>query len=247
MEATIRKLIVLQDCDCQTQGINEKKALGPVRLKKLEDDLKLFEQKMDEELSRLESVKKIRRQLEQEIEDLEHQLEKSKTKLANIKSNNEYKAALKEIEDLEKKKAQCEDNTLKIMEESESSEEKLQEINEQRESFRKRFEQDQKEVQEELTALEQNFKKHETARTKIRNEIDKDILKKYDFICEHKDGIGLSSVIKGVCQACHLGIPPQKFNELMRGDVLMNCPHCKRIIYWGEDERFKVEEDSVLL
>jgi predicted nucleic acid-binding Zn-ribbon protein len=42
-----------------------------------------------------------------------------------------------------------------------------------------------------------------------------------------------------------MGIPPQKFNELIRGKDLMSCPYCMRIIYWGEDEGLKeaVEKD----
>jgi hypothetical protein len=45
--------------------------------------------------------------------------------------------------------------------------------------------------------------------------------------------------MKGVCQCCHLAIPPQKFNELIKGEKMMSCPHCMRIIYWGDDERYK--------
>jgi predicted nucleic acid-binding Zn-ribbon protein len=36
-----------------------------------------------------------------------------------------------------------------------------------------------------------------------------------------------------------MAIPPQKFNELIRGDKLMNCPNCARIMYWAEDERYQ--------
>jgi predicted nucleic acid-binding Zn-ribbon protein len=35
-----------------------------------------------------------------------------------------------------------------------------------------------------------------------------------------------------------MGIPPQAFNELIRGDKLLTCTNCSRIIYWGDDERF---------
>ena len=110
---------------------------------------------------------------------------------------------------------------------------------EKRKEFQRKFEQDQKEVKEELKTLDGELESYENQRLGIRKEIDATLLKQYDNIGGHKGGIAVSSVIKGVCQACHLGIPPQKFNELMRGDVLMNCPHCMRIIYWGEDERYK--------
>ena len=79
---------------------------------------------------------------------------------------------------------------------------------------------DQKEVKEELKTLDRELEGFENQRKGLRKEIDANLLKQYDNIGGHKEGIAVSSVVKGVCQACHLGIPPQKFNELMRGDEL---------------------------
>ena len=50
----------------------------------------------------------------------------------------------------------------------------------------------------------------------------------------------MSAVVGGVCQTCHMGIPPQRFNELRRGDALMSCSNCKRIIYWADDAHYQV-------
>jgi predicted nucleic acid-binding Zn-ribbon protein len=238
LEKIIKNLINLQDCDFHLKDIIRRKAEGPARIHAFENDLKLVESQTDEDQSKVDSIKRERRQLEQDIEDLESRTEKSREKLANIKSNKEYGAALKEIEDLEREKTHAEDRVIEIMEEAEVLEAKCAASKEKREEYRKKFEQDQKVVEKELEVLGRELENHEKERARIRKEIDEALLKKYDYIGEHKEGIAVSSVIKGVCQACHLGIPPQKFNELMRGDVLMNCPHCMRIIYWGEDERY---------
>jgi uncharacterized protein len=48
----------------------------------------------------------------------------------------------------------------------------------------------------------------------------------------------VGSVIGGVCQLCHINLPPQAFNEIKRGNSLMSCPNCHRIVYWGEDEYY---------
>jgi predicted nucleic acid-binding Zn-ribbon protein len=41
-----------------------------------------------------------------------------------------------------------------------------------------------------------------------------------------------------------MAIPPQRFNELIRGEKLMDCPSCRRIIYWGDDGRLKKQEET---
>jgi hypothetical protein len=91
----------------------------------------------------------------------------------------------------------------------------------------------------ELKALDAVLESLENERSEFCKAIDEGLLKKYDILRRNKEGLSISPVVKGICQACHMGIPPQKFNELIRGDTLMSCPYCSRIIYWGEDERFK--------
>ncbi len=239
LEHNIRKLIALQDYDFAIYQIKQKQNAIPGRLKALEHDLKQKERQLDEDLSDVDGIRRERRQLEQDIADLDSRINKSKVKLSNIKSNKEYTAALKEIEDLGREKSQREDRLLEIMETAEAVESKCKAIQDERDAFRKKYEQDQAEIEKEMEALSQEIKVRESECSGIRAEIDEAILKQYDFIKERKEGIGLSSVIKGVCQTCHLSIPPQKFNELMRGTEMMSCPHCLRIIYWGDDERYK--------
>ena len=74
---------------------------------------------------------------------------------------------------------------------------------------------------------------------KICETIDQDLLKRYIFLRERKGGQAIGPVVSGVCQICHMGIPPQKFNELIGGDSLLTCPNCNRLIYWGEDEHYQ--------
>jgi uncharacterized protein len=107
------------------------------------------------------------------------------------------------------------------------------------EKLKNDVEKDRDKIMKEIKALEREFKRLEKERVSLGKTIDEDLLKKYDFLRERKGGVVVSPVIKGVCQTCHLDIPPQRFNELIRGDKLMTCPNCIRIIYWGEDESFK--------
>ena len=70
METVIKNLIYLQDCDFRVKDLRTKQAEGPARIKALEEDLELAEAQADEEQSRVESIKRERRELEQGIQDL---------------------------------------------------------------------------------------------------------------------------------------------------------------------------------
>jgi hypothetical protein len=238
LETTIKNLISLQSCDLQVTIIRKRLEDAPARIKGLGEDLERLESQIDEELAKFDAIKLEKRKIDQEIEELEGKMAKSKNKLANIKSNKEYTAALKEIDDLGREKNRLEERALEILEELEAINVQSAESKEKKDSYRKEYEEDQRALNIELDALKNDLQKFEDDRTDICKRIDEPLLRQYDSIRNHKEGVGVSAVIKGVCQACHMGIPPQKFNELMRGDKLMNCPHCMRLIYWGEDERY---------
>ena len=99
LEAKIRLLIGLQDCDTRVKHVREKRDHGPVRIQKLEESLNIIADQLAEESKQLETYEQERRQVERDIEDIETNMEKSNIKLSNIKSNKEYRAALKEIDD----------------------------------------------------------------------------------------------------------------------------------------------------
>ena len=239
MKDKIGDLIVLQDCDNKIREILNKRNEGPSRIKKLAEDLDAIAKKFQERHDRLNLLKKDGRKIDQEIQELEEKIEKSNIKLSLIKSNKEYKAALKEIEDLKRVKFQTEDQAIRVMEEMEDLEEICHENKEKEAELRKAFERDKEEIERELEALDEELKILSSKRDTFTETIDQDLLSKYLYLRDHKAGQAISPVLGGVCQICHMNIPPQAFNELIRGDSLMTCNNCNRIIYWAEDEHFQ--------
>ena len=104
MEEKMKILITLQDCDIRMRDIQIKKEEGPKKIQRLKEKLTAVEDQLEEEANRLETYTRDRRQAEQEIEEIENRLKKADIKLSNIKSNKEYQAALKEIDDLKREK-----------------------------------------------------------------------------------------------------------------------------------------------
>ena len=239
MKDKIIGLIKLQDCDNRISDILKKKNDGPLKIQELENELHNEEMKFKEDNERLESLKRDRRKLEQDIQDNENKAEKSKAKLNNVKSNKEYSAALKEIEDLNNVRSTLEDSVLQLMEEIESLEKRSIENRNAQTELKTEFERQKKEIEKDLDELEKKSVFLEKEREKYYNTVDQEILKKYLYIRAAKGNLAIGPVVKAVCQICNMGIPRQKFNELIKGESLMTCPNCNRIMYWGEDEYFE--------
>ncbi len=239
MKDKIGDLIRLQDCDNRIRRVIIKRNEAPLRIEKSEEELKAIENTFREEYNRLESLKKSSRQIDQEIQDLENKIERSNLKLSQIKSNKEYTAALKEIEDLKNAKFVTEDKAIQIMEEIEDVERVCRENKKKEAELRNKFEKDKKEVERELTALDGELQTLEEKRVTFSQTIDQDLLREYLYLKDRKEGQAISPVVGGVCQICHINIPPQVFNELIKGNELLTCTNCSRIIYWAEDEHFQ--------
>jgi len=239
LEEKISLLLQLQDCDNRIREIMRKKAEGPRRISKLREELDAVESRFKAESERLEMLNADRRRIETEIQELDSNIEKSSIKLSNIKSNKEYKAALKELELIKQNKAITEDRTIQIMEEIEQLEGGSSENEEKRAELRQTFDRDRIAIEKELETLDKSLAELEAKRAEFHRIIDPDLLKRYLFLSERKEGLAIIAVIEGVCQACYIGLPPQKFNELIKGHALMSCPNCNRLIYWGENQQFQ--------
>jgi len=234
----ISSLIRLQGCDTRIKDLHARKREAPLRINGLEKELNDRTMKFKEKHDNIEQYKKDRRKLEQEVQDLENKAGKSQIKLNSIRSNKEYTAALKEIDDLNREKSLKEDKILQLMEEIEELEKDWSESREEEERLRKRFESEKREIEKEMEGLNKELNLLEKQRAEYCKEVDNDLLKNYMFLKERKGGLAIGPVIGGVCQACFMGIPPQKYNELIKCNSLMTCPNCNRLIYWGEDELF---------
>jgi predicted nucleic acid-binding Zn-ribbon protein len=244
LKEKMKLLITLQDLDTRMGYVLVQKEEGPKKIQRLEQQLSELEAQLAEETRQVDAFIRDRRETEQKIEDAENRLKKANIKLLSIKSNKEYNAALKEIDDLKKAKFILEDRAIEMMEQLETLETSCAAGREQAAEMRRQFEMDRDAVTRSLKAFDEELHVLEQERLGVSQTVDIGLLKRYDTLIQRKGGIAVSPVVQGVCQTCHLRIPPQEFNELIRGDKLMTCPNCTRIIYWGDDERYQAEESE---
>jgi predicted nucleic acid-binding Zn-ribbon protein len=95
---------------------------------------------------------------------------------------------------------------------------------------------DKKVIQKEVALMEKELVAVLAEKETLVQAIESHLLANYKRIRRGSGGVALSLVNNATCSECHMGIPPQMYNELQRQDALQHCPHCQRIIYWKEVE-----------
>ena len=226
---------MIQSIDTKFDDIRREKEETPKEIEKLKEGLDLLDNAVEQNLSTVEELKKERRKVERELEEIDLKLKKSKLRLNEVKSNREYQAVLKEIEDLKDLTFQKEETVIKWMEEIEIQEKKCADNTVRREESQEEYKSKEKAFSQRIRELDKEVQSLNEKRVELSPNLDEDLLRRYNGLRSHLKGRVVVPVIDGVCQECHLGIPPQQYNELIKGDSMQSCPHCSRIIYWGDD------------
>jgi predicted nucleic acid-binding Zn-ribbon protein len=185
------------------------------------------------------------RAIEQQIEDLRARLGRQKTRQGEVKTNKEFQAIIKEIDETKKEISQGEDSTLELMESIERLGGEVGELEKVLAEKRRKLEEDKAVLQRESDGLKSRLDRLEIIRQLVRDRVNPELLKKTDFLFEKQAGIAVSAVENGVCKICHMNIPPQKFIELQRDEVILQCPHCRRFLYWPGHEGYCISEEDI--
>lgn len=226
---------MIQSIDTKFDNISREKEETPKEIEKLKEGLDLLDSAVEQNLFTVEELKKERRKVERELEEIDLKLKKSKLRLNEVKSNREYQAVLKEIEDLKDLTFQKEETVIKWMEEIEIQEKECADNTVRREESQEEYKSKEKAFSQRIRELDKEVQSLNEKRVQLSPNLDEDLLRRYNGLRSHFKGRVVVPVIDGVCQECHLGIPPQQYNELIKGDSLQSCPHCSRIIYRGDD------------
>ena len=235
MDERLKSLLMIQSIDTQFDNIRREKEDTPKEIERLGEGLDFLKNAMEQDLSTLEELKIERRKAERELEEIDLKLKKSRLRLNEVKTNREYQAVLKEIEELKELAFQREEAVIKWMEEIETQEKECADNTARWDESQEEYKSKEKQFSQRMRELDREVESLNEKRARLSPDMDEDLLRRYNGLRMHLKGRVVVPVIDGVCQECHLGIPPQQCNELIKGDSLQSCPHCSRIICWGND------------
>lgn len=234
MKRQISLLVELQRLDSEIRRLGVRKKGLPDELSGQEEAFQAVHRRVEEAKQAYEVSVKTHRDKENEYREGVDRLRKTKDRLLDVKTNKEYQAMLKEIETIEQRNSEIEDEILSLLEKMDAFRRELQEQEKTLQGARLKYEEAKKKTEEELHSLDEEIFACQKNLQGLSGDIERDLMKKYEIIKKRKNGLAVVAVLKGVCSGCHLNIPPQMYNELLKSDHILSCPNCNRIIYWDE-------------
>lgn len=230
MRSDIATLIELEKTQTEIARLEGEVAALPKRQADIETKLAGAKQKLAQVEERIKKEDHDRRARESDIKDWNSKIIKLREQSSSVKTNEQYRALLDEIAFAEKQIADCEEQIIVSMEASDGLKKELTAAQAELKADAAEVEKE-KEHTRTLTAKDEaELKEHRAHRDGLRGKLDEGLLLSFDRI-RAKRGNALAEVIDGSCSACHVGVRPQRLNDLLNDAELIACDSCARLLY----------------
>jgi predicted nucleic acid-binding Zn-ribbon protein len=235
LQKSLKLLVELQEIDLKADGLRGEKEAVLAEVSALEQKLQDVRDALAAKQEELGSLLTEKEELEQNLATETENIVRSETRLKDIKTQKEYQAVSKEISSAKKLKGELEEQLLQ----------KIGRLDDLRgetsamESDIKALEANtaaQKTVLEDGVArLEQEITADLIVREAKVKGLPASVMKRYATLRIQRKGVAVVEAREGSCIGCNMQLPPQLYNLLFRGEELITCPHCHRVLVLKQD------------
>ena len=234
MHPDLKAIIEVQQLDQQVADLTVQIDSLPTQIKTLQSQLDDFIHAHEERKKRLTANLKERKDLEGDIKVVQEKIAKHKDQLYQVKTNEQYRAMLKEIEGEEGNIRTIEDQLLEKMIEAEDIQKHIQEAAARLEGEKARVAGEIKRLQDERQKDLDEREGLQARRKEVAALLTDSVLALYERIRTYRTGAAVTEVRDGLCTACNVRLRPQVYNEVRTSETVMTCENCSRILYYVE-------------
>lgn len=224
-------LYQLQEHDRELLSIHQRFQAIPQHLKQLEDSVTRFKTEMTAKSDVLADVEKSLRSKNTELEMNDVQREKYKTEQRAVTTNEQYTALDNQIEFLDQKDSETEEEILELMEKSDRLKEELTDLEAEVAREDEKTAEKKLEYHEEQKSLKKLIDEKTKQRSQYLPEINKELSRLYHNWVNRRKSDFMTLGKNGTCGSCRLTIQPQNLKEAQKYDKLVYCTSCKRLLY----------------
>ncbi|MCA1606133.1 MAG: C4-type zinc ribbon domain-containing protein [Acidobacteria bacterium] len=246
MKAELQQLVALQNLDTSIRRLQAELEAIPQRRAEIETE---FDQRAFEiralELRR-DEARHARTRLETEVGEQRVRVDRADRNLMSSKKQDEYTAAIREADAARKQITALETQILEQMEALEKAEALLTEradeiasLNSDREARLKSFDEETQQQADRLAM-------QRAERERLVAALPKSMGALYVRISARiRDGVAVAEARNGACMACFMALRPQAMAQVRRGEEVVTCDNCNRILYYSPSDSAPASSVSV--
>jgi|SRR5579871_232518 len=229
----LQLVIRLQDIDTRLGDLTREITALPKHIAEIEKKLTSHERKLEADRAALAANQKERKQCEGDIQSQEQKISKLKDQMLQAKTNEQYRAFQNEIEFCQKEIRKFEDRILELMGEAEPLEKNVKAAEAALKAEKAQVEAEKQDARSRTAADEKASEELRQERAALVAQITPATYQNYERVRKGRKGIAIAEAVDGRCAACQMALRPQFFQDLKRGDRIMSCESCQRILYYN--------------
>lgn len=239
----VQHLNELQQFDREILRLKEEIADFPKRIAKIEQRLAGTKAHLENAKAAVKVDEAARRKLETAIQDLRQKISKYRDQSLEVKTNDQYKALMHEIQFAEQDIQGNEDKILELMVNAEVREKDVQAAEARLKAEMAEIEKEKLDARKRTAEDEKQLAEWNAKRDVARGGVNPDMLRHYDRVLKFR-GTGLAEVRDQKCMGCQVMLRPQTYNEVRSGQMVV-CESCQRILYFDPTTEITVERPSL--
>jgi len=240
----IENLLKLQEADKEIRRLQEEIAELPKRVAAIERKLAGTKAQLEKAQASVKTDEAARKKHDATITDLRGKISKYRDQSLDVKTNEQYKALLAEIQFAEKEISETEDKILELMVNADSRSAEVKAAQAELKEETAEIEKEKEQARQRTAEDEKLLAEWRGKRDQLRTGIDEDLLRQYERVSKFR-GTGIAEVRDQKCMGCQVMLRPQTYNDIRSGNKIMYCDSCQRVLYVNAADE-KVEEKPTL-
>lgn len=230
MLEVLMRLTALQQIDNELATLVSKNQEIPKKIEGLKLAVESVKDELENEKQNLQELKKKYKLTELEQKAVEEKIAHYSVQLYQAKTNEQYKAFLKEIENQKIAKNRVEDQMLENLIATEATEQKITKLTKELSEIEMDTQMKITDLEKDAEAIQLAIQNRQDDRKKLVESLSKDILNVYERIRKGKGGLAVAVIKNEKCSGCLNPIPPQVVLEIKKSERLYFCDYCGRIL-----------------
>ena len=229
----LKLVIRLQEIDKRLAELAREIGALPKHVAEIEKKLVTHERKLEADRAALAANQKERRRSEGEIQNQDQKISKLKDQTLDAKTNEQYRAFQSEIEFCQKEIRKFEDRILELMAESEPLEKNVKAAEAALKTEKAHVEAQKAQARERTAADQKSAEELQRERAEVAKGVTPPVYQRYERVRKSRRGIAVAEAVDGRCCACNMAMRLQFYQDLKKGDEVMACESCQRILYYN--------------
>ena len=237
MIAELDKLIELQKTDTNLRRLKNLLETANTRRAEIEQEFEQHAFSVREIQNRRDELHTKRADLEKQIAENKTYLERADRNLKHAQNSKEYETAMRETDALQKQIAAFETQIVETMEGIEEVEKEIEERADEINTLDAKRAEALKEFDAALGKDKGEYEIETGHRATAFATLPARLASVYDRLAQRsRDGIAVAEVVNGACSACYMHLRPQVQLNVKKGDEIITCENCARILFLPKRE-----------